>query len=576
MIDPNIALNVKPIVVPDAARQFAESEGLAQQRALRNQQLQEGAQNLQRLQRTNEEQAMDQQDQLKLRQVYSDANGDPEATVKGAIASGVSPKNVQALQQHFADYAQKIAKTKADELPVIAARDNKMLGLHDEAIQLASTDPQKFAQQYPQFYARAVQIDPEAAQHLDPNTPPTVDQLKLSELGYKTHTSFLSQEEEKRKQAQELRAQTEESRKKALFPGQLTEQQSTIAQGKEKIQSIKDADNAKLLATAAAGGPQQVAATLQQLQAKGEDISKFAGIPMDAKPETFLNVAMAPHEIVSSTQTASHNAAMEANQKLQQTIARGHLAVSQADLALKQKQNEQEYGKDTADYWAHQLLDNPDSIQELPAKMRTSVGEKFKQISGGKPLPTKLTGQPLQAENASRNALDNIDFIREALKNPEIKQRIGPILGRLGSAEQTVGSAVGLSPEAEQLAQELRTRMRYFVFQEGKSVLGGRLPTQLVKDLEGSSANVHMDPNTLLGALKGAEGSAMSTLDNADKQRFGGQMRSREQRGLGNRGNIAPQKVYTQGDIDDAVAQHQGLTADQAEAAFKAKGWVKK
>jgi len=35
-------------------------------------------------------------------------------------------------------------------------------------------------------------------------------------------------------------------------------------------------------------------------------------------------------------------------------------------------------------------------------------------------------------------------------------------------------------------------------------------------------------------------------------------------------------KVYTQADVDAAVAQHPGLTAAAAESAFKAKGWVKK
>ena len=35
-------------------------------------------------------------------------------------------------------------------------------------------------------------------------------------------------------------------------------------------------------------------------------------------------------------------------------------------------------------------------------------------------------------------------------------------------------------------------------------------------------------------------------------------------------------KTYSQKDVDDAVAAHPGLTADKAEAAFKAKGYKKK
>jgi hypothetical protein len=37
-----------------------------------------------------------------------------------------------------------------------------------------------------------------------------------------------------------------------------------------------------------------------------------------------------------------------------------------------------------------------------------------------------------------------------------------------------------------------------------------------------------------------------------------------------------PQKTYSQADVDAAVAAHPGLTPQQADAAFKAKGWTKK
>jgi hypothetical protein len=178
----------------------------------------------------------------------------------------------------------------------------------------------------------------------------------------------------------------------------------------------------------------------------------------------------------------------------------------------------------TQEYWVQQLQDNPDSIKEMPSQLRSSVGQAFRKATG-LPLPTPLSTTAQASETAARNALDGAAFIQSALKNPEIAAQIGPIMGRLGNAEQAVGTAVGLSPQAEQLAQELRTRMRYFVFQEGKAVLGGRLPQKLMDALESSSANVKMDPSMLQGALNGAIGNAQSVMDNADKQRFGGKMR---------------------------------------------------
>jgi hypothetical protein len=239
---------------------------------------------------------------------------------------------------------------------------------------------------------------------------------------------------------------------------------------------------------------------------------------------------MTPDQQITTAQTAAnaaetkrHNLSAEATSKLA-------AAVSQGRLAQEQMVNGMKYGPGTQEYWVKQLQDNPDSIKEMPAEFRSVVGQKFREATG-LPLPTPLSGATQTQETAARNALDGVSFIREALKNPEIQKQIGPIMGRLGDAEQRVGTAVGLSPKAEQIAQELRTRMRYFIFQEGKAVLGGRLPQQLMQQMESSSANVKMDPNMLLGALKGAEDNANSVMDNADKQRFGGKMRSREMRG---------------------------------------------
>jgi hypothetical protein len=141
--------------------------------------------------------------------------------------------------------------------------------------------------------------------------------------------------------------------------------------------------------------------------------------------------------------------------------------------------------------------------------------------------------------------MDALKQVNEAIQDPEIQSRLGPILGRLGNAEQAVGTAAGLSPAAEAKAQQIRTNMRYLVFQEGKALLGGRLPKNMMESLEASSPNVKMDAGTLQGALAGVQDAAMRSLDTADQQRFGGKMRSREDRGIKELklGGVAPIKL---------------------------------
>lgn len=264
-----------------------------------------------------------------------------------------------------------------------------------------------------------------------------------------------------------------------------------------------------------------------------EDPNRAAALrqyAMTPEQQTTAAIQLGAHE-----ETARHNLSDESLRRVSNAISAGHLAQSQMVNGLK-------YGPGTQEYWVKQLTDNPDSIKEMPAELRSSVGQAFRQTTG-LPLPTPISATTQAQETAARNALDNAAFVQNALKNPEIRANIGPIMGRLGNAEQAVGAAPNLSPQAAQLAQELRTRMRYLVFSEGKAVLGGRMPQELMHQLESSSPNVRMTPNMLAGALSGVTENARSVMDNADKQRFGGQMRSRELRGIATPSQTAPPKT---------------------------------
>lgn len=216
----------------------------------------------------------------------------------------------------------------------------------------------------------------------------------------------------------------------------------------------------------------------------------------------------------------------------EQTTSSGRLSVEQGRLALEAAKQKAELGPDTAQTWVDVLKKNPDAVKEVPPLVKSKVATLFSQQTG-LPMPTAAAATSQASEIANKNALDNASFIQDAIKDPEIQKRLGTVLGRLGDVEQHLGEATfGLSPEAAKKAQELRTRMRYFVFQEGRGILGGRMPQQLMNALETSSANTHMDAPTLSGALQGAVGAALTNSDNVDKERFGGQARPRVLRGL--------------------------------------------
>ena len=272
---------------------------------------------------------------------------------------------------------------------------------------------------------------------------------------------------------------------------------------------------------AAAKGQEAAAGAALHTTEQGIKAGQLAGMQGGLLPEEQVRQKEAEARIrqeqLAFAETQRHNISDEGIHRLSTAVAQGRLAQEQMVNGMK-------YGPGTQQYWVKQLQDNPDSIAEMPAELRSTVGKGFTEATG-LPLPTKVGEAAKTQETAARNALDGATFIQKALQNPEIRANLGPIMGRLGLAEQTLGSAPQLSPEASALAQELRTRMRYFVFQEGKAILGGRLPQQLMMQLESSSPNPTMDPAMLEGALNGAAGNAKAVMENVDKQRFGGQAR---------------------------------------------------
>ena len=210
-----------------------------------------------------------------------------------------------------------------------------------------------------------------------------------------------------------------------------------------------------------------------------------------------------------------------------------------------------------------QLTENPDSIKEMPPELRSTVGMQFKQATG-LPLPTALGDTARNQETATRNTMANIDWLKNAAKDPRIASQVGPISGNLGNAEQATGSAAFTDPATAQLAQEFRTRMRQFVLQDAKSLAGGRVTKQVLDQLQSSSAKTTMDPALMAGALDGAGGNAQTIMDGLDSQRFGGKTRTPQQRGMQPRAVQAAPGIPTPGQAEyDAMPKG---------AAFKKPG----
>ena len=565
-LDPSIPLQVKPLQLPDVGQQYLQSQHLAMQRQLQQQQLESGSLDI-----AAKRKEVGAQDTLgKLLSSHTEITPEGElktdhgAVVKGLADAGYGAKALAYDAQRRADLKSaldaqelktKIAGEKAGRLGSLAGSVPRVDWTAPDAAQQAQQAQVAVKRALDQALAEGL-LDQEHVKGLEsqPYSPELEAQIQQfgteamkSKEQHDAHVADLAEIRNKQeleiKQAAEKRA----AEKAPYELGALKEQESIR----------KTADYAKTLAAAASKGPDALAAEMSRIYLKDPaGFQKFGGLTAQSKPEEILAVATTPEQRIQAGMTAARNAQLAKSEEEQRDIGRANVAVSQGRLELERKKNEMEYGAGTREFWVHQLQDNPDTVKDLPPAMRAAVGKDFTAATG-LPLPKPVSPTTQTQETAARNALDGTAFIRQALQNPEIRKQIGPIMGRLGNAEAKVGSAVGLSPQAEQLAQELRTRMRYFVFQEGKAVLGGRLPQQLMKELEASSARVTMDPNMLLGAIKGAEDNAGSVLDNADKERFNGKMRSREMRGQA--AQVDPKlKAYADeyfgGDVEKAKA----------------------
>lgn len=297
--------------------------------------------------------------------------------------------------------------------------------------------------------------------------------------------------------------------------------QTTAATGADRLsdERIERALNA----AAGATNQDELNAARNQVLKLGASPAQVNAIPMQFSTDAiaaYRKSRLTPEQATTADQAALNARNTEADRKVTQAQNARRIAIEGQNAGINAQKFAMEFGGDAVKGWAKQIADNPDTANQVPPALRTAVMQRF-TADTGLPYPKPLAGTAVDTERASRNALDAVQQIKDALADPEIQSRVGPILGRLGNAEQTAGAAIGLSPAAEAKAQQLRTNMRYLVFQEGKALMGGRIPQNLMQQLEQSSPSVKMDAGTLNGALAGVTDAANRNLDQTFKQRFG-------------------------------------------------------
>lgn len=536
--DPNISLQVKPMEAYDPIAQYAKIQGVRNMIAQNGLIQQEAQQNQAKAQREQQQYDQGQRD-LQAQQTEGQLMADN--TTQGP--DGSTQVNHQAVVKGLAQagFGQQAATYKTrvqlpDQKQQIEDQKNKLTNVKDQ-VALASNAAQALMSvpddQLPAEYDRTVQDLTDKGVVKQGQLPPSAQILQSAGGNPAALRQFVQQQASKGIAAQQ---QLEIHQKELDYAQEKTEFQYQVAKDapdtfKKWLQAaapvFAKADSDLAWADAQKTLMQQPGMTHSLLQAMVGTFGQYG--PGAAQRASALG--MTTEQQAATAETARKNRADEANQAIQRGINQQRANAESLKATTEAKKFAQEFGGDAVKGWAASLAQNPDAAASVPPALRNAVQQQFQQNTG-LPFPKPLTGQAVDQERSARSVMDTLRQINEDAQDPEIQSRIGPILGRLGNAEQATGAAVGLSPSAEAKAQRLRTNMRYMVFGEGKALMGGRLPQNLMSALESSSPSVKMDGPTLNGAMSGVQDAAMRALDTADQQRFGGKMRSREARGI--------------------------------------------
>lgn len=283
--------------------------------------------------------------------------------------------------------------------------------------------------------------------------------------------------------------------------------------------SVREAQ-AGPLAAALSRSPDEFKAQLSKLPI--DDQALFAG-------------AKSPLEVMQRAQNPDKYVE-EARLMRGQLLEAGRLHQETIKTDLDRAKFDAEYGPGTAESAAEQIYANPDSVREVLGKIPAGMYPRVQGIlksKYGMPIPVPLEGAEKQKEAAALRTQGDVDWIRNAMQNPNIANNVGALLGNLQNVEQATGVATGLTGADAQMAQEFRNRMRGLIVNEAGAMRSRGVSSDIINGLVQSSPRINMDAKMMLGALDGVEGEVRNTLDTSEGMRWGaGKARPPEVRGL--------------------------------------------
>jgi hypothetical protein len=487
---------------------------------------------------------MDIQSEQAFQRAYLDAGGDPEQAIKLAPGYGVLPKDIFTVRKMLNEAAQAKANLDKTQSENDDMRRDKLHALYQPMFD--EKDPNKQAQMAADLGQQAI-----------------TQGLALPDTVFNYTDSHSAQMYEARLNTEKwLTAQG------ALLRGKSTQQQADLAQRKETT-AENEKDYQQAVSNLAANPPASPLEYRQRLGGyKPSTVVRILGtVPIGSydsqtSPAMLRQSALTPEQLTQeigreqkepSFDAQAVNAAATlwakqnnvvldprkpwqaqvppeaAPQILSAAKRYAETPDTQATRALAQEMtrarlDDLRQNQAAAGSYVQQMMQNPDIFHELSPQEKARVAPAWTQATG-LPVPLKLSSQTQQANDSSQIALGRVDAIREALNDPAIRSRIGAFLGRLGQGEMAAGATLGLTDDQARKAQDLRSSMTYLLFGEGKAILGGRIPQQLMQELEKTSPRVSESMPMIQGSLDAVERTAKNNIFTAEQLRFGGKTR---------------------------------------------------
>ena len=151
---------------------------------------------------------------------------------------------------------------------------------------------------------------------------------------------------------------------------------------------------------------------------------QFSTDAMKAYTQSRLN----PEQRTTAGQAALNAQNTEADRKVTQAQNARRIAIEGQNAGINAQKFAMEYGGDAVKGWAKQIADNPDTANQVPPALRTAVMQRF-TADTGLPYPKPLAGTAVDTGAAVPRATRSIAVqqIKDALADPEIQSRVGPI-----------------------------------------------------------------------------------------------------------------------------------------------------